>query len=130
MEEKTTSHCVLPVTICSRETPVLAWKLHPIPWPNVSVTKEMLDFLTKKYDSGRPQGKFYVTQGILTPGAWCVAKHPKGSLQDTLSANCSKPFVDWLKTKKAGANGINICIMDFVEANNYITTVIALNNTL
>ena len=102
----------------------------PSPWPNVCDTTKMLAFLSQNYERGRPKGTFYVTQGILTPDTGYVITHVMGSLRNSLCNKCSRPFVDWLKTKKAGANGINICIMDFVEDCDYIPTVIALNNAL
>ena len=102
----------------------------PSPWPNVCNISKMLQFLSTNYARGRPQGTFYVTQGILTADTGFLIKHFMSSLRNMLCGKVVKPFVDWLQAKKAGANGINICIMDFIEDNDYITTVIALNNTL
>ena len=104
--------------------------LIPSPWPNVCDTQKMLAFLEKNYEAGRSASTFYVCQGILTPDTGYVIKHVMSSLKHAVSDKCGKPFVDWLKTKKAGQNGINICIMDFVEEFDYIATVIALNDTL
>lgn len=104
-------------------------RLIPSPWPNVCDSSNMVDFLEKKYQQGRNKGSFYVTQGILTPDTKFILKHVTGSLKSTMCEKAAAPFVTWLKTKTAGQNGINVCLMDFVEFDEYIPCVIGLNNT-
>jgi len=99
----------------------------PSPWGNVYSTGKLLSFLEENYQKGRPQDKFYVTQGILTPDAAYIMKHLMGTLQKDLADKVAAPLVQWLKTKKAGICGINVVIMDFIQLSDYVPSVIALN---
>ena len=102
----------------------------PSPWPNVCDVKKMLSYLEARYKQPRDKNHFYVTQGILTPDAGCIITHLAGSLKSAIAEKTSKPFVQWLSQKQSGSQGINICILDYVELADYIPRVLALNNTI
>ena len=102
----------------------------PSPWPNVTDTVKLVEYLEKNYDHGREQKKFHVTQGVLTPSRCMVIKNVCSSLKDECSDKCGDNFVEWLKGKKAGNGGINICIIDFADKYDYIPTVLSLNQKL
>lgn len=99
----------------------------PSPWANTYSTKKLLEFLEKSYIVGRPKDTFYVTQGVLTPDGHYVFKHLFSSLRKTLCGKAVAAFVQWLETKRAGPQGVNICILDYVELDSYIPSVIELN---
>lgn len=110
----------------------------PSAWLNVSKLSDFklkLDEMFRKRITSAPDGKahnstFHVCQGVLTP----VASQIVGGLASSLKEKCSDQiaayYVDWLKSTRPGKNGINICIIDFVETENYIRTVIRLNEKL
>jgi len=100
------------------------------PWPNSLQVQDLLEKLEENYEEGRDISSFYVTQGVLTPTVGYVVRHAYTTLKDTLVRAAAKPFVEWLKSKTAGREGINVCIMDCVELENYITNVIQLNYSL
>lgn len=102
----------------------------PSPWPNVADATQMCKFLEQNYQKKRDMDAFYVTQGILTPNKDTILGNIMGSLKAILSEKCDVSFVQWLKGKKAGSNGINVCIMDFVELSDYIPTILSLNEAL
>ena len=99
----------------------------PSPWPNTTDCDTLIKILDENYSKGRQPDSFYVTQGVLTPDLPFILKHLTSSLEDQCSDKAAPSYVAWLTTKKSGANGINICHMDFVHFNDYINVVIALN---
>ena len=103
----------------------------PSPWPNTMSRTDLVSKLDIAYDETRKKkNSFFVFQGVLTPTTSHVIAHLNGSLKNDLASKASMPYVKWIKTKQAGKNGINVCIMDFVEDSDYIKTVIDLNETL
>jgi len=101
------------------------------PWPKQDDASELVEFLEDRYSSGRPaSARFYVTQGVLTASAGHLVQILFGSLHDSLAIPAAEHVVEWLKTKQPGpqgAEGINIVILDFVEMEDFIDTVIGLN---
>ena len=103
----------------------------PSPWPNTMKPDDMVSGLEKSYTKTRPQCQsFFVYQGVLTPSTQFVIKHLRKSLRTLMSSKACQPYVKWLTDKKAGVNGINVCIMDFVEWADYINVVLKLNQKL
>lgn len=102
----------------------------PNPWPETDNLKELMGILETNYQKPRSPNQFYVTQGVLTPTFFYIVTHVEKSLKGDLDTKVAQPFIDWLKTKKSGAQGINICILDFVEMAEYVPMVIGLNNSL
>lgn len=102
----------------------------PNPWPNTESLPKLLAFLEASYQNPRPPNRFHVTQGILTPTAGYIMRHMTGSLQEVLAQKVAASMVEWIKSKKAGRHGINICILDFVEMADFIPTVIGLNTVV
>ena len=97
-------------------------------WPNVKTVDELLDEDTLKRNEH--MDKFQVTQGVLTPDTQFVVFHIGATLKNSLCVQAAEPFVRWLKTKKPDRYGVNICMIDFVEMADYISTVINLNYSL
>ena len=90
-----------------------------------------IEFLTVKYKSKRPPHMFYVTQGILVPH-WIeviAGQTVNATLKTWISQTASRRLVDWLQTRKAGSNGINIVIADHIEENNFVPAVLSLNGS-
>ena len=112
----------------SRDYPLL-WPGCSIssPWPNKHQVQDLLDTLEENFQKARDISKFYVSQGVLTPTTCYIICHACKTLKQTLAQTAARPFVGWLKPKTAGPNGINICIMDCVELENYVASVIQLN---
>ena len=100
------------------------------PWPNTPDVHVLLKTLTENFTKSREISKFYVTQGVLTLTEEYVIANLLKTLKETLARDAAKPFVEWLKSKTAGREGINICIMDSVELENYVASVIQLNYSL
>ena len=98
----------------------------PSPWGNTTSRQTLLDFLQKNFRLGH-QTSFYVNQGVLTPDAAYVVEHFPYSLKSELARKIALPFIDWIRGKSIGNNGINVCILDFVEMEGYIEAVIDLN---
>ena len=81
-----------------------------------------------------------VTQGILTaraadiaPGSfqefWTgITTGDWSSMKRELGIPMCKAIANWVVGKKIGKEGVNIVIADFVEENNFIPSVLALNN--
>ncbi|OWF55842.1 PI-PLC X domain-containing protein 3-like isoform X1 [Mizuhopecten yessoensis] len=99
------------------------------PWANTANIPDMMSFLDAKYKTGRTDNVFYNWQGVLTPGMATIVSNFGSSLKDTLSIKLAPFFVSWLKDKKTGSHGISICVVDFIEHANYVSTLIDLNHS-
>ena len=99
----------------------------PSPWPNTTKINHLLNILEEDFKMGRCNSKFFVTQGVLTPSNLYFIRHLNSSLKNDLAEKVAGLFTHWLQKKHAGENGINVCIMDFVDMAGYIPIVIGLN---
>ena len=104
--------------------------LIPSPWADKTEVSKLMKFLEKNYKEGRPTDKFYITQGICTPDSYYVIAHFATDLKNAMAKKVAPPYVSWLKTRQAGYQGVNICILDFVEMSDYIPSVLELNRQL
>lgn len=109
--------------------------LIPSPWHNVSNTEGLIKSLdkthTEKKQCIQSRKEFHVTQGVLTPDAKLIVTRAGSSLKKHCGKAAAQPFVEWLKMRDhIGNSGVNICIMDFVEMEGFIETVIKLNDKL
>lgn len=96
------------------------------PWGNKDNTKDLLAFLNANYGKNRSATTLYVTQGILSANTKYIAKNPFSSIR-SMADKINPAFIKWLKNKKAGPNGVNICLVDFYQDFEIVPTVIALN---
>lgn len=96
------------------------------PWANTADIHDLMTFLDSRFKSGRPLDEFHVTQGVITPGTGMIMSHLNSSLQ-AMTEKVAPRIVVWLKDKKIGSQGINICMIDFVEKADFISNVISLN---
>lgn len=96
------------------------------PWGNKDNPKDLLTFLDANYKKPRPSNLLYVTQGILTPNMNYIGKNPFSSVR-SMSDKMNPAFIKWLKTKKAGPNGVNVCLSDFYQDFEMVSTILALN---
>ncbi|KAK3101616.1 hypothetical protein FSP39_004891 [Pinctada imbricata] len=105
-------------------------ELIPSPWANVSSTSSLVQFHEHNYfgHTRSDNGAFYVWQGVLTPSTATVAGHLFSSVKDRLAHKATRAFLSWLGDKVPSHIGINICISDFVEDEDFTTEVILLNN--
>lgn len=97
------------------------------PWPNTDDVCQLLDTLEKNYENRRSEENFYVTQGILTPGTTFILTHLYSTLKETLAQTAVVPFLNWIKGKAIGRNGLNICIIDSVELSGFTKAVVDMN---
>ena len=100
----------------------------PSVWPNVTEAPKMVNLLEAHFTRGRPQGKFYVSQGVLTPTGTTVLQYISRSLQDVFALIAIKNVQHFMKDKGIGPKGLNIVIADFVELGDFIPSVLALNH--
>lgn len=97
------------------------------PWPGTDDVRQLLDRLEENYEVGRREGDFYVTQGILTPTTMFILKHLNSTLKETLAQMVVGPFLNWIRGKAVGRNGLNICIIDCVDLSGFTEAVVAMN---
>lgn len=68
----------------------------------------------------------FVTQGVLTfDGTNIMMSAITGGSLESESDGPSNQFVAWLATKKP--QGLNICLLDFVEKHDFVAKVVQLN---
>ncbi|XP_022257048.1 PI-PLC X domain-containing protein 3-like [Limulus polyphemus] len=80
------------------------------PWPKVIKGDELIQFLTEQHKQEKPLRKFVVSQGVLTPSASFIMRHPLSKFRDL--AECAHlALQEWLK----GKQDLNIVISDFVD---------------
>ncbi|XP_038069136.1 PI-PLC X domain-containing protein 3-like [Patiria miniata] len=100
----------------------------PSVWPNVTEAPKMVNLLEAHFTRGRPPGKFYVSQGVLTPTGTTVLQYISRSLKDVFALIAIKNVQYFMKDKAVGPKGLNIIIADFVEMGDFIPSVLALNH--
>lgn len=61
---------------------------------------------------------------------FCFWKRPSNSILCSLLCRNLPAILDWVKTQKPGAMGVNIITSDFVDLVDFATTVIELNDLL
>jgi len=108
-------------------------------WPNTNVIGEALKKLNQWTKERRGEEGFWVSQGIVTATAKDIAPGSLGeiwrginggdwsSMKRELGLPMCKAVSNWVRGKKIGRGGVNIVIADFVEENDFIPNVIALN---
>ncbi|XP_066097164.1 PI-PLC X domain-containing protein 2 [Saccopteryx bilineata] len=102
----------------------------PAPWANTTSVRKLTLFLETTLSERAPRGAFHVSQAILTPRAKTIARGLVGGLKNTLVHRNLPAILDWVKTQKPGAMGVNIITSDFVDLVDFATTVIELNDLL
>ena len=88
-------------------------------------------FLTAKYKWTRPRNMLYITQGILQPH-WIevlAGQAVNATLKAWISETATARLVKWMKTRRAGPDGINVVIADFIEDNGFVPAVLFLNSS-
>ncbi|XP_060990207.1 PI-PLC X domain-containing protein 2 isoform X1 [Dama dama] len=102
----------------------------PAPWANTTSVRKLILFLETTLSERSPRGSFHVSQAILTPRVKTIARGLVGGLKNTLVHRNLPAILDWVKTQKPGAMGVNIITSDFVDLVDFATTVIELNDLL
>ncbi|CAD7670834.1 unnamed protein product [Nyctereutes procyonoides] len=102
----------------------------PAPWANTTSVRKLILFLETTLSERAPRGSFHVSQAILTPRVKTIARGLVGGLKNTLVHRNLPAILDWVKTQKPGAMGVNIITSDFVDLVDFATTVIELNDLL
>ncbi len=117
-----------------KHMPKFVWNHSKIVAPfrkeNFYSTNTWLNFLDNEFKR-REKNKFFVTQGILQPhwiGIVSASLAASGTLEKWVSDDATKSLVSWLHSCNRGSNKINIVIADFVEKNNFIPSVLEVNN--
>ncbi|XP_072026187.1 LOW QUALITY PROTEIN: PI-PLC X domain-containing protein 3-like [Amphiura filiformis] len=96
-------------------------------WPNTTEAPKMVNRLEAYLTRGRPNDKFYVSQGVLTPTGTTILQRISSNLKDVCAPVAMKNLLFFLKNKSIGPKGINIVIADFVELDDFVSKVLALN---
>ncbi|GAU93567.1 hypothetical protein RvY_05492 [Ramazzottius varieornatus] len=97
------------------------------PWPNVANSQQLLHCLDQRYQCGPPPlQSFYVTQGVITPDAPLIVRHPFSSLRDFMAVEVTKELLQWVDSRRAG-NWFHIVIADFAETAEFCQAIISLN---
>lgn len=99
------------------------------PWADTADTSTLLNFLNKETERhDLPQDALHIAQALLTPNALVLMLHLTSTLKDTLSLKATTLVTSWLEQiygdKK---HTFNIIIADFIEHDNFISTVIKWN---
>lgn len=97
-------------------------------WPNTAEAPKMVNILDAHHTRGRPPDKFYVSQGVLTPTGTTILQHIGNNLKGVLAGTAIRNTKHFLQDKTIGPTGINIVIADFVEMEQYVEAVLALNS--
>ena len=97
------------------------------PWPNTAEAPKMVNILEAYLTRGRPVDKFHVSQGILTPTGTTILQYIGKNLKDVLAPVAMKNVQFFIKDKSVGPKGINIVIADFIELDDFVSKVLALN---
>ncbi|KAK6177006.1 hypothetical protein SNE40_015199 [Patella caerulea] len=97
------------------------------PWANTTDANNLVQYLENVYDSGHNEDIFLSYQGVLTADTSYVITHVADSLKTALADKASPAVVKWLSNKVPGPNKLNICIIDFGDQYNFMSTVLALN---
>lgn len=67
---------------------------------------------------------------MFLSSCFCFLNAPLFSFPNTLLCRNLPAILDWVKTQKPGAMGVNIITSDFVDLVDFATTVIELNDLL
>ncbi|XP_032487344.1 PI-PLC X domain-containing protein 2 isoform X1 [Phocoena sinus] len=92
----------------------------PAPWANTTSVRKLILFLETTLSERSPHGSFHVSQAILTPRVKTIARGLVGGLKNTLVHRNLPAILDWVKTQKPGALGVNIITSDFVDLVKYL----------
>ena len=96
-------------------------------WPNTTQPRQMVDILNAHHTRGRPPNKFYVSQGVLTPTGTTILQHISNDLKEIFAVPAMRNTKFFLQDKASGPKGINIVLADFVETEQFVDAVLALN---
>ncbi|CAH2221461.1 PI-PLC X domain-containing 2 [Pelobates cultripes] len=102
----------------------------PAPWANTTNVHKLIQFLETTLGERSKRGTFHVSQAILTPRAKTIVRGLKSGLKNTLVHRNLPVILNWVKTQRPGALGVNIITSDFVELVDFAETVIGLNYLL
>ncbi|XP_043928379.1 PI-PLC X domain-containing protein 2-like [Protopterus annectens] len=102
----------------------------PAPWANTADVTKLVQFLEATRGERPRNGTFHVTQAILTPRFKNVVRGLVGGLKGSLVERSLPVIMEWVKSQKPGASGVNIITSDFIELDDFATSVINLNNLL
>ncbi|XP_028392086.1 PI-PLC X domain-containing protein 3-like [Dendronephthya gigantea] len=122
------------VDSANKDLPRFAWSsitniLSPFDKETFEDPEKWMAFLSTRYKYKRPRNRFYITQGVLLPH-WIemlAGQTVNATLKAWISQTASMRLVKWMKKRKAGPNGLNIIIADYIEENNFVPTVLYLN---
>lgn len=106
------------------------WPAIPYLWANKPDAEELIQYLERQKQHGRPEG-FFVAGLNLTSDRCFIASHPRKSLQ-TLTMENWNCVRKWLEDQKPGAEptSLNIIAGDFIGPVPFCSLVIALNKKL
>ncbi|XP_043928405.1 PI-PLC X domain-containing protein 1 [Protopterus annectens] len=106
------------------------WPAAPYWWGNTVDPQELLNYLEKQKQKGRPE-QFFVAGINLTEDLSFIMCHLCESLKEITLSN-QHYFIPWVKnqTPGDGKKCINIVAADFIDSGSFVNDVIALNEKL
>ena len=95
-------------------------------WAGTTDVPKLKQYIETKYRDEKPADVFIAWQWLVTPDAMSVLQNVVGSIKD-IADKIMPVLVEWLVDKKAGDQGVNICVADFVDLLDFPSKVISLN---
>jgi len=100
------------------------------PWFNTSSSSVLVNELENRFNDLK-ENSFNVFQAILSPQTSTIVLHWASSLRKYLVSPGSRVIAAWLrKVYTEKKKHVNICICDFIQEDNCLTSIIQLNSLL
>ena len=99
-------------------------------WKNTANTTLLYNFLTKGIRERPKNDMFYVSQGILNVNLRVLLNirfFLTGRLETDLAPLAASTVKSWIYKMETGTENINICIIDFVQMQNFTGSIIDAN---
>ncbi|KAK7495212.1 hypothetical protein BaRGS_00013622 [Batillaria attramentaria] len=97
------------------------------PWANTMDAERCLEYQEKHAKEQRREGKFHVCQAILTPSTQTIMQNLTGSVLAHCAKKINHKLPEWMRSSPlVGQRGM-IYIVDFVEEDGFIPSVVSLN---
>lgn len=91
------------------------------PWADTVDPRYLLTFLNERLKRRNSRTGF-VSQCLLTPNTFYIARHTCGNLERDLARVCRNNILPWIREKKPGSDGLNVVISDFVSYDDFVFT--------
>ena len=96
------------------------------PWARTTDISKLMHYMESKFKEERHSDIFTAWQVAVTPDTTSVLQNVTGSMKD-YSVKVMPALLDWLENKRAGEQGMNIVLADYVDLQDFPLKVIRLN---